>query len=287
MKKAAVFLLFGQSNAVGHGIPMEKEDIISVPLKNVFGLHRKDNQFLDLQRLTWQGYESGGMNLAEEQDHTYSLANCLARQWQDRIDGGEDLPDLYIIQIAIGAQGVTDKYMWHPDREEKLIPGKLGTVDISLFPFACRILSLLDDSFRDMGKDYEIMGLHWRGGEEDTVEPREVLEQNLKEIYCRIFQRFNALLGNPPVVLHGIYCPARMDHFDPTGRSLENMYYINQVFEELTREYPNLSLFDVRTAPFYDPSTKENGIFKEDFVHYTPQANRWVAQCILEKYLEK
>lgn len=287
MKKAAVFLLFGQSNAVGHGIPMEEKDYITKPLKNVFGLHRKENQFLDLQKLTWRGYESAGMNLAEEQDHTYSLANCLARLWQDWIDGGQALPDLYIIQIAIGAQGVIGNNMWNPDREEKLIPGKLGTVDISLFPYTCRILSLLDDSFRQMGKDYEVIGLHWRGGEEDTTRPREVLERDLKDIYCRMFEGFNAILGNPPVVLHCLHCPARMDHFDPTGGCRENMYYVNRVFQELTCQYPNISLFDVTNAPFYDPTTKENGIFLEDYVHYTPQTNEWVAQCILADYLKK
>ena len=32
MKKIAVFMLFGQSNAVGHAMPMEKEDYIHHPL---------------------------------------------------------------------------------------------------------------------------------------------------------------------------------------------------------------------------------------------------------------
>ena len=50
MKKntnAAVFILLGQSNAVGHGIPMEAADQIDVPMKNVFGLHRRENQSFD------------------------------------------------------------------------------------------------------------------------------------------------------------------------------------------------------------------------------------------------
>ena len=135
--KKAVFILLGQSNAVGHGIPMAETERITVPLKNVFGLHRKDNQSFDIKELIWRGYESGGMNLAEEQDHTYSVANCLAELWQDEIDGGnpDGLPDLYIVHIAIGAQGVTEGYMWYPEREPVLVPGKLGTVNISLCPF--------------------------------------------------------------------------------------------------------------------------------------------------------
>lgn len=167
--KAAVFILLGQSNAVGHALPMRPEDRIEVPLKNVFGLSRELNQSFDNTKLDWSGYTSCGMNLAETQDHTYSVANCLASLWQAQIDSGSDLPDLYIIQIAIGAQGVLPEYMWHPDYEKQLIPGKLGTVNISLFPYCMHIFSLLDDSFHAMGKDYQIIGLHWRGGENDKI----------------------------------------------------------------------------------------------------------------------
>ena len=54
-KKAAVFVLLGQSNAVGHGIPMAEKDIIKLPLKNVFGLARNDNQSYDKDKLYWSG----------------------------------------------------------------------------------------------------------------------------------------------------------------------------------------------------------------------------------------
>ena len=185
--KAAVFVLLGQSNAVGHGIPMREEDRIKVPMENVFGLCRDFNQSFENTELKWSGYTSFGMNLAEEQDNTYSIANCLAALWQNHIDSGNvlGLPDLYIIQIAIGAQGVTDGYMWHPDREKKLVPGKLGTVDISLFPFCEHIFGLLDDSFSKMNIDYDIIGLHWRGGENDVTATNEYLKQNLKKIYTK------------------------------------------------------------------------------------------------------
>ena len=86
--KACVFILLGQSNAVGHKVPMEEKDKICEPLKNVFGLKRDDNQTFDNNELFWSGYTSDGMNLAEEQDHTYSVANCLAGLWQDEIDSG-------------------------------------------------------------------------------------------------------------------------------------------------------------------------------------------------------
>ena len=73
-KKAVVFIILGQSNAVGHGIPMCEEDRILAPFKNVFGLSREDNQSFDNTTLTWSGYTSFGLNLAEEQDNAEYLA---------------------------------------------------------------------------------------------------------------------------------------------------------------------------------------------------------------------
>ena len=288
-KKAAVFILLGQSNAVGHGVPMEEADKITAPMKNVFGLHREKNQSYDITKLFWQGYTSDGMNLGEEQDHTYSVANCLAAQWQAHIDSGNaaNLPDLYIVQIAIGAQGVTEKYMWYPDRPQQLIPGKLGTAKISLFSFTKHIFSLLDESFREMGKDYDVIGLHWRGGENDATIPSELLESTVTGIYERILDAFMDMLGQVPVVVHWLACPDRMNKLDPSGQFLQNMHYINSVFEHLEQKYPNVTLFDVRNAPDFVSDVPGNGLFIKDMVHFTPSVNNWVAGEILKGYIEK
>ena len=288
MKKAAVFILLGQSNAVGHGVPMCEDDIISKPLKNVFGLRREKNQSFDNTTLAWSGYTSFGMNLAEEQDNTYSVANCLASLWQKHIDNGNlhNLPDLYIIQIAIGAQGITENYMWYPEYEQKLIPGKLGKVDISLFSFTNHIFSLLEKSFSEMGIDYEIIGLHWRGGENDVTASKEYLEDNLELLYHRIFDKFIALLGDSPIILHKIVCSDRMNDMDSTGKYLGNMHYINAVFDKLEQSYGNISVFDPRKAPQYISEVRGNGLFMDDVVHYTPEVNAWVAEMILKQYCD-
>ena len=284
-KKVAVFVIMGQSNATGHDLPMREEDKILTPLTNVFGLDRKYNQSFEKTELFWTGYTSGGMNLAEEQDHTYSIPNCLAALWQKHIDDGNalGLPDLYIIQIAIGSQGVTDGYMWNPDRKEKLIPGKLGVADISLFPFAKHIFSLIGDSFAQKEMEYEVIGLHWRGGEEDVFADKAYLEKNLEGIYVRIIDVFNELLDAPPVILHKLVCPHRMEDEDPTGKALVNMHYSNEVFYRLEAQYPNVSVFDPTTAPYFIPDVRGNGMFKDDMVHFTPEMNRWIADSVMRK----
>lgn len=284
---AAVFLLFGQSNAVGHILPMRQEDKILTPMKNVFGLSRTFNQSYENRALTWTGYTSFDMNLAETQDDTYSVANCLARMWQDAIDAGRELPDLYIIHIAIGAQGIMDRFMWYPDRPPKLVPGPLGVVDISMYPLALHILSLLDDSFAGMGKRYEIMGLHWRGGEEDTAIDVAQLDIHLEGIYRRMFREFRQAVSVPmPIYLHWIACPDRELDMDPTGAGLKRMHYINGLFDLLSRTSEDVHIYDVRKAPWYDPDVRGNRLFLDiDVVHFTEETNRWVAKTIMDGYL--
>ncbi|MBQ9545062.1 MAG: hypothetical protein IJV00_08040 [Clostridia bacterium] len=283
---AAVFILLGQSNAVGYATLMPENERIVKPLKNVFGLNRDPNLSYDIPELVWTGYTGDGTILGEENDHTYSVSNCLARQWQDAKDAGEDLPDLYVINISIGAEGVTKNYMWSPDREKILVPGKLGTVKVSLYPLALHIFSLIQKSFEKMNKSYRIAGIHWRGGEQDfTLKSSALKRAGLKKIYERLFSGFYESLGLiPPVVLHRIVCPDRALELDPTGGMLDSLQYINKVFDSLARDNANVSVFDVRNAPQFVPDQRGSGLFIKDLVHYRPEVNIWVASQILEDF---
>jgi len=281
-KKAAVFILLGQSNAVGHGVPMAEVDRITEPMKNVFGLSRADNQSFDHDHLVWSGY-TGDMNLAETQDHTWSVANALALQWQAEIDAGNprNLPDLYIIQIAIGAQGVSDKFMWYPYREKKLVPGPRGTADFSLSPYACHILSMVNDSLRARGLVPEYR-LHWRGGEEDTGIPVDTLKTTLRPLYDTLLSGlYHALGQRVKTILHLLPFVERCLDMDPSGESLKSMHFVNDTFARLAADNDNISLFDPCLAPHYVPDTRDHNLYIEDVVHYTPETNRWVASVIL------
>ena len=79
------------------------------------------------------------------------------------------------------------------------MPGKLGEVRISLFPFTKKILSLLQPTFEKLGMQYDIFGLHWRGGENDTIKgPPNVVIPTVKPIYRQMFDMFTKSLGRMP-----------------------------------------------------------------------------------------
>ena len=287
MKKIAVFMLFGQSNAVGHAMPMEECDIIKEPLKNVFGLNREPNQSYDTEKLKFTGYTSFGMNLAETQDNTYSIANCLAKRCQNDIDSGVELPDLYIIHIAIGSQGLLN--MWHPDREKIIKPGILGQVDVSMYPLATHVLGLFNKFCKDNDLCPDFVGLHWRGGEQEFRRSVSELEAvRLKDLYIRFFNGLRDALGyNTPITLHRMPFKAVLMKDDPSGGMYETMKYINALFEQLCIDLPDTKMFDVTSAPFYDDTQWDFGIFRWDLIHYLGKTNDWVAGEILKEFKEK
>ena len=282
-----MFILLGQSNASGHATPMREEDKIILPLKNVFGLSRAKNQSFDINSLTWENYVSSGMNLGETLDDTYSLANCLATLWQNEIDAGRQLPDLHIIQIAVGSQGVGEKYMWYPDKERVIRPGTHRTSDISLYPLSCHIFSLLNESLLKLGKTPEKIFLHWRGGEEDANHKKEEIEAVIPGIYKRIFSGLRESLGSPcDIVLHKFRYKERCYTYDPSGESYRSMLYINDLFDGLASELEGVRTFDIADAPFFDISSPDHSVYdKDDLIHYNERANKYVAKEILKEYM--
>ena len=293
-RRATVFILLGQSNAVGHSLPMASEDKIKEPLTHVFGLSRGENQRLDLDKLTFSGYLSSGMNLAETQDDTYSLANCLAALWETAAEKEPSLPELYIVQIAVGAQGVGREYMWNPEYPVRLTPGPLGTVRISLFPYTERILSGIKPYFDGQGIEYDILGLHWRGGENDTGNgmPEKIIPE-IKPVYIQLFDMFARSLGEmPPTVLYEIAYGGKND-LRTDGVNVEYMKKtaaaVNEMFRGFAEEIPGITTFDPFSLSLYDKDEPLTwGIFKEDDgVHYTAEANREIASRIMEQAVEK
>ena len=286
MSKAAIFMLFGQSNATGHGVPMSEEDIIKEPLQNVWGLNREPNQSFDTERLKFSRYTSYGMNLAENQDNTYSVANCLAKNWQKEIDNGTPLPDLYVIQISIGGQGVFG--MWSPDREKKLIPGKLSDVNISMYPLSIHILKLLRKHLDDCQIEPDFVGLHWRGGEQEFWQHINNLrnEDRLKNLYKRMIDGWRNALGYDfPVIMHKLNFEFILRGLED-GKHIPSMNFINEVYSDLCNELPSVSMLDTLNAPHYNPESGYS-LFLGDMLHYNPATNDWVSKEIIKDYKEK
>ncbi len=273
---AALLIVFGQSNAHGHGTRLEPAQRINLPLRNVFGLARQDNQAYGLADVKWSGFLSQGMNLGETQDHTCCLANYFARLWQDQIDAGNclELPDLYIIQLSIGGQGIAarEKYgnMWYPARPPVLVPGRLGQVDISLFPLALEILTLAQANLTSQGKRVKVLGLHWNQWETE-VDTGGAAILDARRNYGELFAALRQALGLDCTIY--LYQPLSRVFADLSGLTV-----IEKIFTDFVQQEKGFGLIDISKSEAYDPTRQDKGIFLRDLVHYNCAAQAWFAK---------
>ena len=276
---APLLIVFGQSNAHGHGTKLPPEERILSPLSNVFGLERRYNQAYDLKDVVWSGFRTEGMNLGETQDHTYCLAEGFARLWQKKTEEGFPLPPLFIIQISIGAMGIAEKErdglnMWWPGRPKVMKSGMLSDVDISLYPLAVQILHLAVENLKRSGRNPRILGLHWNQWETEVDTGGEAV-RNAPENYRRLFAGFRQAVGIPcPIWL---YRPLSNVYNNPEGVAA-----ITGMFETLAGSGEDFYLMDLTRSGLWKPERKDKGIFQADLVHYLPEVHRYFARVAME-----
>ena len=276
-KKAVVFIS-GQSNAHAHGQALPEQDRITTPLSNVFTLNRDPNQSFDIDHVVWSGFTTAGNNLGESQDHTCSLGYYLATMWQSAIDAGADLPDLYIVQISVGSQGILNG-MWNRDKEKVLVPGPLGTVNIALYRLAKHIYPLVMENLRDP----TVLGFHWLGSEQE-IWYGAYQSPELNERYDHFFDTMLSAIGVPcPVYFYETYLIPACRNF---GIPEEAAAGVNAA---LYRQAERLgaTLIRAQDSPFWDPAAAGYGVFAPDNGHYTARVQQWYAQQFYQASLER
>lgn len=272
-KKAAVMFVGGQSNAHAHNQVMEEQDRIYEPLQNVFSLDRKENQSFDITDVVWSGYTTEGKNLGESQDHTYTLASFVAKRWQKAIEEGADLPDLYIVQISIGSQGIING-MWNPDKERVLKPGKLGVADIALFDLATHVYPLAMANLKKQGLEPVVVGFHWLGCEQE-VWNETYLRADMQSRYDAFFDAMTGAIGEAcPMYLYQLqlqeFCKK---HEIPQ----EAVAIINGAMEKQCHRYPGSTFVRLDQCPHWDPTDEHKGVYAKDNGHYLAKTQAWFA----------
>lgn len=269
---APVLIVLGQSNAHGHGTHLTPDQEIHKPLKNVWGLPCTQNRAYGLTDVAWSGFVTYDMNLGETQNHTVCLAERFARRWQAAVDAGDPLPDLYVIQISVGAQGIAEQEahgwnMWYPARPLSIRTDP-GAIDISLYPLAVEILRLAMKNLREAGKRPVVIGLHWNQWETEAETGGESILR-ARENYEAFFAGLRQAVGQPfPLCL---YRPLSEIYHNPQG-----VAHLCALFEEFARREDTV-LIDLRSSPLYRKDREDKGIFQEDLVHYNPAAHQYFA----------
>lgn len=281
MKKAPVLMVFGQSNAHASGVFLEQNERIVSPMKHVLALRGPENQRWSPAPVVWRGYTSDGTNLGETQDHTACLPTEYARLWEAEAEK-RDLPELYVIRISVGAQGVTEGYMWHPDYPKRLSPGPHGKADMAMFPFSLDVIRRALGDLRSRGLEPAVLGLHWLGTEEETGVPVEKLNV-LPDLHRNLIRAWREAAGcRVPVILYKIRSVERSAAQGEDPRCIEA---INASFETVAETTEDVAVADPRDCPDYDPSVPfTNGIYS-DGNHLGANTHRWLAGYWLNRDL--
>ena len=273
---AAVLFVFGQSNAHAHSQFLEESMRLYTPLTHVFSLARQSNQSLIINRVTFEGYKTEGMNLGETQNHTACFAYYTALAWEKAVLSGEELPDLFIVQVSIGSQGIVGG-MWNRDKAPALRPGTLHRADIALLPWTEKINHLVMQQLKEQFCHPVVIGCHWIGSENDCVKGCFDHPQ-LDERYDEHFDRLLGSIGQPcKLYLYEIV-------LEP-DKTADARAPINKALKRQTERLPAVRF--VKTdgeCPYmnHDPSA-HFGIFDRDDVHYLPRTQRWFSDSFLRE----
>ena len=277
-EKVAVLFISGQSNAHAHGQKLDEAAYITEPLKNVYGLDRTPNQSLELEDVVWSGFTSGGKNLGETQDHTGSFAYHFAKNWQNARDLGAPLPDLYIVQISVGAQGIVNG-MWNPDKEKVLVPGNLDVIDISLYPLALRVNELAISNLKRNGKTPVVIGWHWIGSEQD-IRPGSFDRADFQKRYDDFFDAMLQSIGEPcPLYVYKLYLER---YCAKKGVPLKGLQVVNNTLYRQCIRHGNAVFVELDRSPHWDAADIHCGVFAEDDAHYLAKVQKWFADEFFE-----
>ncbi|MFE2728245.1 discoidin domain-containing protein [Kitasatospora sp. NPDC059327] len=298
---APVLIVLGQSNAEGWGAPLDAADQAKCrSLSRVKGLNRTDNRTVGATSATWSQYTCTGNNLGDEfnSGRNYTVASATALRWQRATEAGSKLPDLNVIHIAWGSQGIqsTDgsNNRWWPDRDPTDIA--------SLFPLAMNTITNGLRALQDAGKQPRVIGIHWNQWEAEAGYRSTISVDHIQRAFLKVLEPIRTVTGAPdaPVFL---YRPRSATH-DRTATLQAKDALVNiagtapyklidardatalTYSEDFATSQPGAYLYTLRdkteqqvedTIWNMTKEEKQLGIFVPDAIHYRSDVQKWFA----------
>ncbi|WP_433259636.1 discoidin domain-containing protein (plasmid) [Streptosporangium sp. CA-135522] len=273
---APVLIVLGQSNALGWGAPMSNSADLAqcASFSHVKGLNRQGNRTVGATQATWTPYTCTGTNLGAEFNNglSYSVASATALRWERAVNAGTALPDLHVIYIGWGGQGIqeTDGALdrWWPDRD----PTKID----SLHQLTLNTIGNSLRALQEAGKRPRIIGIHWNQWETEAGLNTTISASHVQQAFLNVLEPLRTMIGgtSAPVFL---YRP-RATNAQPAP----TQHVVDALTGLADRPAPNsyrlLDAADATSAtgtPLYQPSAPSNyGIFI-DTVHYSRAVQEW------------
>jgi hypothetical protein len=277
----AVFFAMGQSNSVSRSFLSIGSDQVNVPLANVHIARANKNMNYKNATMNWEAFSTNvkgnvmGKDSSLNRDETQSdkLANSpayIARQWQNAKDNGHSLPDLYIVHVAIGGQGISCALKtnndWCIDKDQNAVS--------SLYWLSRALIQRTLTSLRAAGHRPRIVGVDWDQWESDADSSVAAKDygQNIKGL----INGLSAAAGVPlPVWLHQ---PNQNKSGAHNTAAISS--HIHQLIQSDPKRY---KLID----PVTQGGMKQSGLFNADGIHYKEAVQKWMALKIWDEIAKK
>ncbi|MGC2964895.1 hypothetical protein [Paraburkholderia aspalathi] len=257
--------------------------------------------------VNWSDSTSSDMNLGYY-GGSGNAANFAAYAWQSAINAGEPLPDLYIIHIGWGSQGVDvadDAFsgccgwtvhgvnLWQPMLDASKTP------TYALAPFARRMMYLGLKQILATGKKPRILGLEWNQWEAEAAplnsSGNATTIRRAPQNYAYLFSSFFAAVGSTFPVL--IVKPLSTAYDNVTNAvapyNPAALASMQKVFGGFVDANPRIFSFaDASQSPDWNGQPPGFGIFQggtlgggDGSVHYNLDTQKWFGEQALASCL--
>jgi len=266
----------GQSNA--EGVATNPDDAEVFTSSNIF--------VMQAGARVWTPYTNSNNNVYRTfaSDKPNPL-NALAKGWQDRINAGENLPDLYILNVSRGGQAFSfheANCRWNPFAWKQ---NKIGTwndpvsgvvdLDVSLFKLFRDALMAGVEELQSDGKRVIYMGTIWAHWNQDnvTISAANQYLANLSLLRSMI----DSALGIED---------SNFFYFFPTSNGNIGKPIIISAFENYQATYKNVFQIRLSDAPNYTGVAPDYGVFISDNIHINLPTYTFLSSDILTKMLD-
>lgn len=271
---AAFMVVMGQSNAAG------RDGTAVAAAANVHVMPRGTRAFAP--------YSNTDSNVAKSEgsDHINPLSS-IAEEWQARIDGGADLPDLYIINISVGGRGLgatAPNNTWNPDLINSgggVWPvagtGVNDATNFSLYTLADEAIRAGVAELVNAGRRPVHLGTIWNQWESDSQSDAAV------ETYANEIRRVRSMVDAALNIEDASFICWR-----PSSHSAAfdaNRPYMGEVIDDLSNSERNVYTIDPEQSPQYTGAGPQYGIFF-DAVHYIGAVQTWAGQQVVADILD-
>ena len=287
---APIYLDAGQSNAEAWGSTLAVGDQINTPLTNVFVLTNA-NQDYSRTDVTWTGYTSGNAMIGDNPTaQRPTTAYYIAKEWQRRINAGEALPNLYILHVAHGSQGIHPSLggagMWSYLRSD--------TATDSYYHMTRHLLSLAIRNLQTAGKNVRFLGCNWNQWESEIAFTQEAADEATGS-FRAIINGFSDAVGTD--IPFTFWVPRSFSYNFPA----RFVSVRDQILALQASNPGQFSLMDAGDHPDFLKSAYDAalptyiasgasaaapfGIFHNDNVHYLAKIHEWAAGKYIDKWL--